>query len=263
MDRTIPDASWAALARALVVAEAALRAVAAVESSGSGFLPPPDDRPKVLFEGHAFHNLTGGRFSQSHPTPEAIPPGRAGDSCRHARRRMAAAGCRRGPRPAGRTSVRQLGRISNHGLQLRPLRLPRRRGVRRLARNPAAGTSSMRLRSFISRDVFLRALRRRNWAEFARHYNGPRTENKYDSEARRGLRPLQPGRRPSAQAPPRSRGPKAVSTTLSPGRPEFPPTPAGRRPRAPPHGASRPRGPARLGVPPAWRRRRRASARAA
>ena len=34
-----------------MVEEAALRAVAAVESSGSGFLAPPSDLPKVLFEG--------------------------------------------------------------------------------------------------------------------------------------------------------------------------------------------------------------------
>src|SRR3546814_18731973 len=38
-----------------------------VESSGSGFLKPPSVKPKVLFEGHAFHRLTGGRFDASHP----------------------------------------------------------------------------------------------------------------------------------------------------------------------------------------------------
>src|SRR3546814_17879641 len=38
-----------------------------VESSGSGFLKPPSVKPKVLFEGHAFHRLTGGRFDESHP----------------------------------------------------------------------------------------------------------------------------------------------------------------------------------------------------
>src|SRR6185503_15448815 len=44
-----------------------LRAVAEVESSGEGFLAPPSDRPKILFEGHAFHRLTGGRYSGEHP----------------------------------------------------------------------------------------------------------------------------------------------------------------------------------------------------
>jgi hypothetical protein len=68
MERTIPDPTWAPLAQSLNVEAAALRAVAAVESAGSGFLPEPSPLPKVLFEGHAFHRLTQGRFDASHPT---------------------------------------------------------------------------------------------------------------------------------------------------------------------------------------------------
>lgn len=45
---------------------AAIRAVAEVESSGSGF--DSAGRPKTLFEGHIFYKLTKGRFSKSHPT---------------------------------------------------------------------------------------------------------------------------------------------------------------------------------------------------
>lgn len=40
-----------------------LRAVAKVESSGSGF--DASGRPKILFERHLFHRYTGGRFSPS------------------------------------------------------------------------------------------------------------------------------------------------------------------------------------------------------
>jgi hypothetical protein len=40
----------------------AVKAFAAVESSGGGFLPAPDGRPKILFEAHAFHTATGGKF---------------------------------------------------------------------------------------------------------------------------------------------------------------------------------------------------------
>jgi len=39
--------------------------VLSVETSGCGFLP--DKRPKILFERHKFHALTGGRFDVSHP----------------------------------------------------------------------------------------------------------------------------------------------------------------------------------------------------
>lgn len=59
---------WRELASRLDVEMAALQAVAAVESSGAGFLAPPDCRPKILFEGHIFHRLTAGRFSGAHPT---------------------------------------------------------------------------------------------------------------------------------------------------------------------------------------------------
>ena len=43
---------------------AAVRAVIDVESRG-GFLP--DKRPKILFERHYFHRLSGGSFSAGHP----------------------------------------------------------------------------------------------------------------------------------------------------------------------------------------------------
>lgn len=45
---------------------AAIRAVAEVESSGSGF--DLLGRPKTLFEGHIFYKLTKGRYAKSHPS---------------------------------------------------------------------------------------------------------------------------------------------------------------------------------------------------
>ena len=44
---------------------AVVEAVCDVESGGSGFLP--DGRPKILFEAHAFHNATGGRWDRTNP----------------------------------------------------------------------------------------------------------------------------------------------------------------------------------------------------
>ncbi|MGG7377547.1 N-acetylmuramidase domain-containing protein, partial [Escherichia coli] len=40
-------------------------AVIHVESSGAGY--QADRRPKILFERHVFHRLTGGRFDAAHP----------------------------------------------------------------------------------------------------------------------------------------------------------------------------------------------------
>jgi hypothetical protein len=66
-NQTSTDASWNSLAKSLAVDAAALRAVATVEAAGSGFLPGEPTRPKILFEGHAFHRLTGGRFAAQRP----------------------------------------------------------------------------------------------------------------------------------------------------------------------------------------------------
>lgn len=52
------------LADELDVHSAALQAIAAVESNGSGFLP--DGRPQILFEAHWFGKLTKYRYNQSH-----------------------------------------------------------------------------------------------------------------------------------------------------------------------------------------------------
>lgn len=45
---------------------AAIKAVASVESAGSGF--DPEGFPKTLFEGHKFNQFTGGVYSAKHPT---------------------------------------------------------------------------------------------------------------------------------------------------------------------------------------------------
>jgi hypothetical protein len=68
MRTQVSDEAWASLAKSLDVEEAALRAVATVESAGAGFLAGEPPRPKILFEAHAFHRLTGGRFAPHAPT---------------------------------------------------------------------------------------------------------------------------------------------------------------------------------------------------
>jgi len=62
------DADIAAIARRLGCKPAQIRAVAKVESSGSGF--DKFGRPKMLFERHLFHRQTAGRHS---PAPFSNP----------------------------------------------------------------------------------------------------------------------------------------------------------------------------------------------
>lgn len=61
--REVSEKKWTELKARLNVEIPILKAVAQVESNGSGFLPAPDERPKILFEGHVFHRLTAGRYS--------------------------------------------------------------------------------------------------------------------------------------------------------------------------------------------------------
>jgi hypothetical protein len=61
----LTDGDFADCASSLNCQVAAVRAVVAVESSGGGFLP--DGRPKILFEAKYFHKLTNGRYDATHP----------------------------------------------------------------------------------------------------------------------------------------------------------------------------------------------------
>jgi hypothetical protein len=58
------DIDFEKAAKELGCTVAAVRAVAQVESAGGGFLA--DDRPKILFERHIFHSRTAGKFSGEH-----------------------------------------------------------------------------------------------------------------------------------------------------------------------------------------------------
>jgi hypothetical protein len=63
MSNTLTDADFARAAKELNVEEAAIRAVAEVEAAGAGFLP--DGRPAILYEAHIFHKETGGKHSHA------------------------------------------------------------------------------------------------------------------------------------------------------------------------------------------------------
>lgn len=60
-------------AKTLGVDVATIRAVAEVESNGSGFLP--DGRPRILFERHIFRRLTAGKWDSAFPNLSNAAPG--------------------------------------------------------------------------------------------------------------------------------------------------------------------------------------------
>ncbi len=71
MGRPLEAGDVTSAAKLLKVTEAHIRAVIAVEASGSGFLGKYENDPrlpKILFEAHIFSRETGGRFDVNHPS---------------------------------------------------------------------------------------------------------------------------------------------------------------------------------------------------
>ncbi len=63
--RTLSNDDYCRAADRLKCDVAAIKAVAAVESRGNGF--DQQDRPKILFERHIFYRYTDGKYAASHP----------------------------------------------------------------------------------------------------------------------------------------------------------------------------------------------------
>lgn len=151
-----------------------LLAVLAVESKTCGFLP--DRRPIILFERHIFHKRTGGRFSGDHPDiSNPDPGGYAGLAKEYPRLERAA----RLDRAAALMSTSWgAGQVM---------------GFNHLAAGFADAESMVSamqesedaqltaVAAFIKANDLTGLLRSRDWAAFARKYNGPAfAKNKYD-----------------------------------------------------------------------------------
>ncbi|MFC5579331.1 N-acetylmuramidase domain-containing protein [Lysobacter niabensis] len=223
--RLIADQAWRDFAQALDIEEAALRAVADVESAGSGFLPAPSDKPKILFEGHAFHRLTGGRYSRDHPDlsyPKWSRRKYSGSLAGEWQRLEAA--CR-----LDRIAALQ---SASWGLfQIMGFNYPYcgYEDVETFVARQYEGATQQfaSFVKFVSRPPYLPALRNRNWKAFARACNGPGfAANRYDSKLAAAyarwsaqLATVAPGTPGRAT---RIRGPVS-SRTLPPGREAFTP----------------------------------------
>ncbi|WP_202922290.1 N-acetylmuramidase domain-containing protein [Pseudoxanthomonas koreensis] len=221
--RTIGDAMWKQLATRLQVEEAALRAVAEVESSGGGFLPVPDARPRILFEGHVFHRLTAGRYGASHPGlshPKWDRSKYSGSLAGEWKRLDKAAELD----PAAAMQAASWGAFQIMGFNYA---LCGHDSVGRFVEAHASGAEGQ-LEAFANLlgrpgSPLLPALRRRDWARFARLYNGPAyARNDYDSKlaeayARHAGPPAAGGRR---RAGTRAPSPRRL---VAPGRPQLAP----------------------------------------
>lgn len=157
-----------AVAERLSVRPEAVHAVAEVESGPWGaFLP--DGHPVVLFERHLFSRFTGGRWDAERPALSNRRPGRYGKVSAQPRRLAAAK--RLDHDAAIRATSWGLFQILGDNYVAA--------GFRSLGEMEAAMRSGVRahLEAFGSfvylHSKMLDALRREDWREFARRYNGP------------------------------------------------------------------------------------------
>lgn len=221
--RVIEERAWADFAQALDIEEATLRAVAEVESAGSGFLPPPSRKPKILFEGHAFHRLTGGRYSKAHPDISYATWNRRkySGSLSGEWRRLEDAS--RLDRTAALQSA-SWGLFQIMGFNYSYCGCADVDAF--VAAQHESATQQLALFvKFVSRPPYLPALRNRNWKAFARTYNGPayavaRYDDKLDAAYRRW------SAQPTAQAAKRAAGrttARRAAAAMPPGREAFAP----------------------------------------
>jgi hypothetical protein len=152
-----------------------LWAVIFTETSGCGFFG--DRRPKILFERHIFHRLTGGRFDADDPDISQPTPGGYGPSGAHQYDRLTAA-ILLDRQTALQSASWGLGQIMGENCHAA--------GFANVEDMVAAMVASedMQFRAmvtFIKSHGMEVSLQCQNWTSFARAYNGPNfAVNNYD-----------------------------------------------------------------------------------
>ncbi|HEY4263813.1 MAG TPA: N-acetylmuramidase domain-containing protein [Micropepsaceae bacterium] len=175
--RPLSQNGFDAARTAIGVEDVALWAVLSVETSGCGFLA--DRRPKILFERHIFHRLTNGRFDAVAPDISAPSSGGYGQSGAPQYARLESA-VRLDEDAALQSASWGLGQImgENHKAagfaDVKDL-------VTAMVESEDGQLRAMA--NFIEASAMAPALRSRDWAQFARRYNGPNfAQNNYDGQ---------------------------------------------------------------------------------
>jgi hypothetical protein len=140
--------------------------VLAVETSGCGFLP--DRRPKLLFERHIFHRVTGGRFDAEDSDVSQPTPGGYGPPGAHQHDRLAAA-IKLDREAALQSASWGLGQVMGMNFQAAGFDT-----VEDMVKAMVESEDRQLLASakFIKRHGMAEALKDHDWKAFARVYNG-------------------------------------------------------------------------------------------
>jgi N-acetylmuramidase-like protein len=228
LTRQISSTAWRALSQRLGVEEPTLKAVAEVESAGSGFAPPPSEEPKILFEGHAFHRLTQGRYSSdpanrdiSYPkwTKQFYAKTQTGEWDRLTRARA-----------LDRDAAHQAASWGAFQIMGFNYGLCGFSNVESFVAAQRAGADEQldAFAQFIARESFLAALRTHDWKTFAAKYNGPGyAQNQYDTRLAAAFARHSAAAGAAPAGARRAGRPRRLSAIARPiGRPEFAMPPA-------------------------------------
>ena len=172
----LDDAAIGSAANKLGCEVAAVRAVVDVESGG-GFLP--DGRPKILFERHYFCRLTKGRFDAAHPGISNGAWGGYGAGGAHQYDRLAEAiKCDRDA--ALRSASWGMFQIMGDNYRAAGFADVEAYVKAMVSGEPAQLDAFV---AFVRKTGLDDELARRDWAGFARGYNGPAyRDNRYDTK---------------------------------------------------------------------------------
>lgn len=176
MKPVLTEKDYQDAARLLGCEVAAIKAVAEVESAGGGFLA--DGQPKILFERHYFHKLTGGKYSAKYPDISNPSPGGYGkESQQHDKLARAAALDRNAALQSASWGKFQIMGANFKLAGFATLQL----FINAMYESEAAHL--MAFCNFIKNTGLLPALKAKNWAAFARGYNGSGyAKNRYDEK---------------------------------------------------------------------------------
>lgn len=183
LQRDLTPDDFIRAANSLGIQYATIRAVAEVESSGSGFLP--DGRPRILYEAHVFGRLTGHKHAGVKD-----PNGKPISARSWDRSLYGASGAWQWTRLdlAARHDweaahkAASWGAFQVLGTNFRAAGQPTIQAFVEAMKSGAPAHLDLFCR-FIQENKLGPALQKRAWADFARSYNGPGyAENKYDTK---------------------------------------------------------------------------------
>lgn len=196
-ERGLSETDYAQAATDLGVEVAAIKAVAEVETAGEAF--DEMGRPRILYERHYFHRFTNGRFDKSNPTLSNKSAGGYGKfSAQYGKLEEAYQ-----LDPTAALKSASWGRFqimgSNHAAAGHATV---QEFVDALARSEAAHLQAFV--AFVGANATMKAaLQKKNWATFAKAYNGPKyAENEYDTKMAAAYARLAPPAPPATRQGP-------------------------------------------------------------